>query len=118
MIVGDNMNIINMLIDFSWNCTDPNSPNYIGSIFHMIKTILDILRIVVPIALIAMTTLDITKKIINPDDKEGQKKIMTRAIGALIVFFVPTIISLTFKIIDWGTGKDVKTDVGLSACWR
>ena len=112
------MDIINIIIDFSWNCTNPNGPNYIKPIFDMAKTILNILRIVVPIILIAMTTLDITKKVINPEDKEGQKKIMTRAIAALIVFLVPTIVNLTFRVIDLGTGRDVKTDAGLSACWR
>ena len=87
----------------------------------MIKTILDILRIVVPIGLIVMTTMDIIKKVINPDDKEGQKKIMYRAIGALIVFFIPTFIRITFKVIDWGTGKDGSYDnaqSGLSQCWK
>ncbi len=107
-----------MIIDFSWNCTDPNAQGYIKPIFDMIKTVLNILRIVVPIILIVMTTLDITKKVINPEDKDGQKKIMTRAIAALIVFLVPTIINLTLRVIDWGTGRDVNADAGLSACWR
>ena len=89
--------------------------------FHLIKEILNILRIIVPIALIAMTSIDVAKKVINPDDKDGQKKIMYRAIAALIVFLIPTVIKLVFKIIDIGRGVNGSYDESessLSACWR
>ena len=111
------MNIINLLFEWSW-CAGEHS---IQPILHMIKVILDVIRIVVPIGLIVMTTLDVAKKVINPDDKDGQKKIMIRAIAALIVFLLPTIISLAFKVVDWGSGKDGSYDnplSGLSQCWR
>lgn len=84
-----------MIFQFSW-LSQPGVINVI----NMIYTILDIVRIVVPIALIIMTTIDITKKVINPEDKEGQKKIMTRAIAALIVFLIPLFISILFKFFD------------------
>lgn len=108
------MNFINLLFDWSW-C------NGLQPILHLIKEVLNIVRILVPIALIAMTTIDITKNVINPDDKDGQKKIMIRAIAALIVFLVPTLIRLSFKLIDWGRNVDGTYDnaeSGLSSCWR
>ena len=107
------MNIINLL--FSWDWCKGLQP-----VLHLIKEVLNIVRIVVPIALIAMTTLDITKNVINPDDKDGQKKIMTRAIAALIVFLVPTFIKLTFIVIDWGSNSSGTYDDNVSAlsrCW-
>lgn len=108
------MNIVDFIINFSW-CSGENS---IQPVLHMIKILLDIIRIIVPIGLIIMTTLDVTKKVINPDDKDGQKKIMTRAIAALVIFLLPTIINISLKIIDWGTGTDVKENGELSSCWR
>lgn len=108
------MNIINLLFSWSW-CTG------LQPVLHLIKEVLNIVRIIVPIALIAMTTVDITKNVINPDDKDGQKKIMIRAIAALIVFLTPTLIRLSFKIIDWGRNVDGTYDnaeSGLSNCWR
>ncbi len=63
----------------------------------LIYKVLKIVRIIVPIGLIAMTTMDITKKVINPEDKDGQKKIMLRLIAALIVFVIPTIINFILK---------------------
>ena len=89
--------------------------------FHLIKTILEVLRIVVPIALIVMTSLDIAKKVLNPDDKDGQKKIMYRAIAAVIVFFIPTLIRIVFSLIDIGKGTSGtynNAETSLSACWR
>ena len=92
------MNIVNILADFSGWCNEEGVRNA----FHLIKNILEVLRIVVPIGLIVMTSLDIAKKVINPEDKDGQKKIMNRALAALIVFFIPTMIKLVFRFIDIG----------------
>ncbi len=108
------MNIIDFIFSFSW-CSGESS---IQPVLHMIKILLDVIRIVVPIGLIVMTSFDIAKKVINPEDQDGQKKIMTRAIAALIVFLLPTIINLSLKVIDWSTGKDVKENGSLEACWR
>ena len=106
---------MNIIFDFSW-CSGSNS---IQPVFHMLKILLDVVRIVVPIGLIVMTTLDISKKVINPDEKDGQQKILLRAIAALIVFLLPTIIDLSLKVIDWGTGRNVDDGGnGLSSCWK
>ena len=94
-----------MIIDFDW-LSQPGVKNVI----NMIYTIIDIIRIVVPIILILMTTIDISKKIIDPNDKEGQKKIMIRAIAAIIVFFVPTIISLVFRLFGIDNNVDINTN--------
>ena len=110
------MNIFNLLIEWDW-CSQPG----VQGVFNIIKAILNVVRLVVPIGLIAVTTLDIAKKVINPEDKEGQKKIMTRLIAAVIVFFIPLFIQFTFRVIDWGTGRDGSYEnakSGLSQCWK
>lgn len=110
------MEYINFLFDWNW-CAQPG----VQDVFNIIKGVLTVVRIAVPIGLIAMTTMDITKKIINPEDKDGQKKIMTRAIAALIVFLIPTLISITFKVIDWGlatSGTYKNAETRLSDCWN
>ena len=110
------MNIINLLIDWDW-CSQEG----VRGIFHMVKTLIDIIRYVVPIGLVIMTSLDIIKKVINPDEKEGQQKIMNRVLAAVIVFFIPVFIQLVFRVIDWGAGYDGSYDnaeSGLSRCWN
>ena len=102
----------------SWNWCDQEG---VRGVFHLIKSLLDIVRYAVPILLIIMTTLDIIKKVINPEEKEGQKKIMNRIVAALVVFLIPLFIQLVFKVIDWGSGIDgsyQNAESGLSRCWR
>ncbi len=105
-----------LLISWEWCAQDG-----VKGVFSIIRAIIDIVRYVVPIALIVMTSLDIARKVINPDDKDGQKKIMTRAIAAVIVFFIPLFIKFVFQVIDWGTGSDgsyENAESGLSKCWK
>lgn len=87
-----------MIIDFNWFKSQD-----VQNIISALLTILDIVRIVVPIGLIAMTTIDITKKVINPEDKDGQKKIMIRALSALIVFLSPIIVNLVLNFVGIDT---------------
>ena len=83
------------MIGFDWF-----SRPEVKNVLSMVYTIIDVIRIIVPIVLIVMTTIDITKKIIDPNEKEGQKKIMYRAIAAVIVFLIPLFINIVFKIMD------------------
>lgn len=69
-------------------------------VIDFVYKIIEVIRIIVPIGLIVMTTLDITKKVINPQEKEGQKKIMIRFVAAIIVFLAPLFIRLVFKLGD------------------
>ena len=69
---------------------------------NAIDNILDIIRWVVPIGLLVMTGVDIARKVIDPDEKEGQKRIMHRIIAALVVFFVPVLKDLILRLIDIG----------------
>ena len=106
---GDFMNIL----AFNWCSQDG-----VQSVMRMVKTLVNVIRWVVPIGLVVMTTLDIAKHIINPDDKEGGKKIMTRAIAAVIVFFVPLFIRLVLRLVDIGAGKNSNSLNSYSECWR
>ena len=101
------------ILVFNW-CSQAGVQN----VMKIIKTLINIIRWVVPIGLIIMTTLDIMKKVINPDDKDGGKKIMTRAIAAVIVFFVPLFIRLVLRMVDIGMGRNANSVNSVSECWR
>ena len=105
-----------------WCCGSCSETQYdIGPVMSLVKTALSIIRIIVPIILIAMTTLDIAKKVINPEEKEAQKKIMFRAIAALIIFLIPNIVGFVFSAIDWGQGEGadpMTLDTTLKECWE
>ena len=105
-----------LLISWDW-CAQAE----VKGVFNILKAIIDVIRYIVPIALVVMTSIDIMRKVINPDDKDGQKKIMTIAIAAIIVFFIPLFIKFVFRVIDWGSGVDgsyENAESGLSRCWN
>ena len=111
------MFILDNLASFDW-CRDGSG---IIKAMSFIKAILNIIRILVPIGLVGYTIFEVVKKVINPDDKDGQKKIMLRIIAALVVFLTPTIIRLSFRVIDWSrnvNGTYENAESGLSSCWR
>ena len=93
---------MNFLDIAGWNwCTQEG----VQGVLKLVSTIISVIRFAVPIVLIVMTSLDIAKKVINPEDKEGQKKIMNRVIAAVIVFFIPLLIKFVFIVVDWGLGS-------------
>ncbi len=98
---------------FNW-CADKD----IIKIFKIAKMFLNAVHIIVPIGLIVMLIVDVFKKVINPDDKDGQKKILNRIIAAVIVFFVPVLVSFVMKLVDIGAGNDTNSSVENNSCWR
>lgn len=110
MYLGDFMY---MLLDFAGWCA-PGSG--LISVIKIIKTVLNVIRFAVPIGLIVMTIIDVSKNVINPDDKDSLKKIGTRAIAAVVVFLIPTIVNLVMNIIDIGFSNSQGYNV--SDCWR
>ena len=77
----------------------------VRQVFAIVKELLNIARIIIPIGLTIMTIVDIIKKTINPDDKDGQKRIITRLMATIIVFFAPVMVRFVLKLVDVGGGN-------------
>lgn len=107
------MYILDEVIEYSL-CSDPD----VIHIFAILKEFLKIIRYMVPIGLAILTTVGIFKKTINPDDKDGQKKIITRIIAAILVFFTPLLVSLVMRVVDAGLGGKNNPDGGCSGAWQ
>ena len=107
------MFILDNLANFDW-CKDGSG---IIKAMSFIKAILNIIRIIVPIGLVGYTIFEVVKKVINPDDKDFMKKIGNRIIAAVVVFFVPLIVSLTLKVIDIASGNTSATSNSYGRCW-
>lgn len=93
--------------------------NGIGAIVAFIKGgIFPVIQIGIPILLILMGTIDLGKAVISNDDKEikgATGKLVKRAIMAVAVFFVVTLVTL---VMGWlsSAGKDVK-ESNWRSCW-
>lgn len=95
-------------------------PDDLVPIFLFIKKgVYPIIQIGIPILLIIMGSIDLGKAVLSSDDKEikgATGKLIKRAIAAVAVFFVTTIVTLLM-------GMFAKTDVegnttGWAACWE
>ena len=86
-------------------------------VMNLIKTLLNILRFVVPIIVIVMLVMDLVKNVINPNEKDGMKKIVMRVSAAVIVFLIPTIINLIVHLINIIFEDSVDTDYTNSTCY-
>ncbi len=95
------------------------------SILKIVRWILQIICFGVPIVLIVLTVLDIAKLVIagNLDDKlkkEVTQKVLTRLIYAVVIFLVPTIVSIIFRFIPV-TGENASNTINgvkWSDCWK
>ena len=90
----------------------------VQKILYIVRTLINIIRWIVPIGLIVMTSLDIAKKVLDPDEKEGQKRIMHRVIAALIVFLIPLFIRIVLGLVDIGLKNGNNPYASTVDCWN
>ena len=77
------------------------------------KIVLNVVRFLVPLFLIIKVTLDLYKRILNPKDDGDVKKIIKRIFAGVIIFFIPTIVSILLNLINDIKGTSYS---GLSQC--
>ena len=85
--------------------------------------VIPIFQIGIPIILIVMGTIDLGKAVLSSDDKEikaGTGRLIKRAIAAIFVFFITTIVTLVMGLFAKGDHqvKDDGTDTtSWGDCW-
>lgn len=91
-------------------CSDYGIATYL----HIIKEAMNLIRFIVAAILIIMLAIDFAKMVINPVDnpnKDKFKSIRNKILSAVIVFFVPTIVSVLLGAIP-----DSVSDI--YGCWN
>lgn len=93
----------------------------LGPVVALLKNgLLPIIQIGVPIILIVMGSIDLGKAVLSSDDKEikgAVSKLIKRAIAAVAVFFVATLVTVVMNMLA-GTGAKDSNDSGWAACWN
>lgn len=87
-------------------CQQPDILNLIA----LFQKVLDIVFLILPIALIVLITIDVIKIIISSDEKTSKtntKTIITRTIFAVLLFFVPTIITVVMNVTGNSLGQNL-----------
>lgn len=95
-------------------------PTDLVPIFKFLKFgIYPIIQIGIPIILIVMGSIDLGKAVLSSDDKEikgATSKLIKRAIAAVAVFFVSTIVSLLMGMFNSSGASDNGT-IGDTTSW-
>lgn len=82
------------------------------TMLDIVRKFFDVLQILVPIILILMTIIQMLKLTVNPELKNGTKKVITNIIATVIIFFLPTIVDTVMGILPSSEYFQV------SACWN
>ena len=80
---------------------------YLKPFIRIVSTVINLIKIGVPIILIILGMLDMVKAVLTQKEekiKEGQKNLMSRLITGAVVFFIVAIVQLLAGIIKKATG--------------
>lgn len=83
-----------------------------ATVWQMVGKLIFILKILVPIIIIVLGTIDFGRAVISNDDKavsKASKSLLTRIIIGVCIFFVPIIINIIFNMIS-GFNEEMKKD--------
>lgn len=87
-------------------------------LIRIIKVFLDIVKFIMPIALIVLCTFDLFRIVISrrdDDAKKYRKYIYNRIFNCILLFLIPTIIFLLFNILIGGNNLSDVSE--LRNCW-
>ena len=92
-----------------------------ASIWYTLGMFLLVFKIVIPVLLIVFGMIDLGKAVISSDDKavsKAAKSLLNRVIAGICIFFVPTIVSILFKMVGFkmvGSFGEVKDQFDICA---
>lgn len=83
-----------------------------ADVWQFVGKALFILKILIPIAIIVLASIDLGKAVISSDEKtikNASSKLLKRFIAGVCVFFIPSIIQIVFSMISL-VSKDMQKD--------
>lgn len=83
-----------------------------ANIWQVVGYVLLVFKIVIPLLLIILGMIDLGKAVISGKDdeiKKNMKSLMVRAIAAVAIFFIPTIIGIIMGLVS-NFGKSAEKD--------
>ncbi len=94
-----------------------------GFVLRIVVKLVKIIHIAIPVILILLIMFDLAKLLTGSVDDKAKRdafsKAAQRVIYAVIIFFIPTIITLIFRKIEPMTSKDSQaTSTSWISCWN
>ena len=94
------------ILDMVSTCGNPALSN----LFSIAQKMITIIQILAPILAIVALGINLTKSVINPDDKKNFSMYKNWIIALVMVFAIPTLVNATMGILG--------EDYDISACWN
>ena len=82
------------------------------SLIDIVRKIMEIFQVIVPIVLLVMLMVQLSKLVMNPDEKGGLRKITNRIIAAMIIFLLPVFVNV---VMSWLPETE---NFQVAACWK
>ena len=94
------------ILDMVGTCGNPALAN----LFNIAQRIITIIQILAPILAIIALGINLTKSVMNPDDKKNFSMYKNWIIALVMVFAIPILVNATMGILG--------EDYDISACWN
>lgn len=95
-----------LIIDLASTCSSPA----LASFLSIAKKILLFVQLIGPLLCIISLSISFINLVVNPDEKKEPSKIKNKIIALVFLFFIPTIVNATLKLLDDSNE--------LSRCWN
>ncbi len=80
-----------------------------AKVWKLVGQVLFIFKIVIPLLLLIFGMIDLGKAVVGSKDDDVKKAITHlafRAVAAVIIFFIPTLVGFIFSIVDGFSAED------------
>lgn len=98
------------LVMFSFNTivlgADTTNCNSYGDLKQDLQNVFNLVKIIVPLLVLGLSTVDFIKAVTAKDEKDTKKAFMTllkRIVYAIILFILPMLINLLLDLFDTGS---------------
>ncbi len=90
-------------------------------LIRILKGVLKYVAIIIPIALMLFGIIDLGKAVIASDEKEvksAQSRLIKRVVYAIVIFLVPSLISLVMNLVALGADQSETNTTDWASCWN
>ena len=94
------------ILDMVSTCGNPALAN----LFYIAQRMVTIIQIIAPILAIIALGINLTKSVMNPDDKKNFSMYKNWLIALIVVFAIPTLVNATMGILG--------ENYSISSCWN
>jgi len=98
------------ILDCSATLNNCCSSFAIANVLDITRKIFDLVQMLVPIVLILMATVQFVQLTINPELKDGFRRVLNKIVAAFIIFLLPVLLDAVMGLVPG--------NLDVSACWK